>query len=194
MTICRAEVDEMRFHGTCQVWFYDLWVDTFEEWPLDTAAVEGKNNMVKHHIKVAAGIGWKLLSRRLISRSRVINVQPHEFDDFVQSCVAHHAQTLAAMTPEKEKALFAVVGDDEEDDSGGEEQVHTEPRSDGCCVPDPHPDETKPFRNHAARCHIAIVDELQSSGRELVASMDTAFKIYSTETTIQSFTTAPAGS
>ena len=176
LAVCRSEVEHISEYGTITLWFYELWVDIFEEWSLDTGDIEGNNNVVKRHIKIAANIGWRLLSRRLISRNRILSL-PHgnqALDEFVSECVAHHPQTLASMTPADEMELFGVVGEDY-------------PLDDDCdpLVPPPPPPlplPKSPELRLAARYHVQLVEQLADLNLVLKPSTAYCIRIHCNDT------------
>ena len=171
VALCRPELEYIREYGTCPAWFHELWLDIFEEWSLDTADIEGNNNVVKRHIKISSGIGWKLLSRRLISRNRINSLPDGRlaFNEFIAACVQHHPQTMAAMTPAAERELFNVVGDDDAPDLPGDLEAEAEAEADATdyypAAPPPPPKPTASPDQHTAASYIVqVIAELTELG------------------------------
>ena len=148
------DLEHMRDSGCCSEIVWIVFDHLCSIWALDTAPVEGRNNVVKAHIRSAPSISWRLLSHRLMATMAVgalAKRQPQQqidFENLVSSCVAYHATALQMHDGD----LFDVVHVDSDDDV---DDVDAADARDVPTVP-----TTTRERRYAARLLIAIKEDL----------------------------------
>lgn len=105
------ELVQASIDGTLDENLYNVVITLARGWALDTKAVEGANNTIKQHVRLAPGIQWDLLNARFVGHKATVHCKKdrHACDRLLQRCLDNHEDTVKYMNSDVGKRRFDVV-------------------------------------------------------------------------------------